>query len=92
MIERAGGRWRLLSFPVELDVIRQRLKERNCRSDSNALTIDERMLEEFLTRWQPPRDEGEEVIDQGSESRMLGERGGDVHQADRAPLSDVGGA
>ena len=63
MIEQAGGHWRLSYFPAGLDVVRVRVKERNRRSDANALPIDEHMLEEFLSRWQPPRDEGEEVVE-----------------------------
>jgi predicted kinase len=63
LIEDGGGRWRLLYFRVGLAEIRRRLDERNLQRDANALFVGERHLEEFLTRWHPPLDEGEEIID-----------------------------
>ncbi len=62
LIEQAGGRWRLLYFPTSLEVVRERVKERNLRTDANALTITDEMLHEFLTRWQPPEYEGQERV------------------------------
>jgi predicted kinase len=62
LIIESGGQWRLLYFAVDLEVIRRRLRERNKTSDPNALRVDDRMLEEFLTRWEPPAGEGEELV------------------------------
>lgn len=62
MIKDAGGQWRLIYLPANLDVIRRRLRERNRRTDANALTVTERMLDEFQTRWAPPDGEGEEIV------------------------------
>jgi predicted kinase len=62
LINSCGGHWRLLYFDVDLQEIRRRLDERNHAGGANALVVTERHLEEFLTRWQPPADEGEERI------------------------------
>lgn len=62
MIKDAGGQWRLIYLPADLDVIRRRLRERNRRDDANALKITERMLDEFQARWNPPDGEGEEIV------------------------------
>lgn len=63
LIERAGGRWRLLYFDHDLAEIRRRLEVRNRRGDANALVVTEQHLDEFLARWEPPRGEGEEVVE-----------------------------
>jgi predicted kinase len=62
LIEDAGARWQLLYFQTNLAEIRRRLNERNKQHDANALVVTDRHFDEFLTRWQPPRDEGEEVV------------------------------
>jgi len=63
LVEDAGGRWRLLYFKTDLAEIRTRLHQRNQREGANALFVSDRHFEEFLTRWHPPVDEGEEVIE-----------------------------
>lgn len=62
LVESAGGRWRLLYFPVERDELLRRLHERNQRADANALTVDETALDQFFMRFDVPQGEGEEVI------------------------------
>lgn len=64
LIEASGARWRLLYFDVELGEIRRRLQERNQRGGANALAVTDRHLNDFLTRWHPPHDEGEERVTQ----------------------------
>ena len=65
LVEGHGGRWRLVYFKAEREVLRRRLVERNRRSDANALTVTDTMLADFLARFEAPGGEGEVVIDQG---------------------------
>jgi predicted kinase len=62
LVERAGGRWRLLYLPVDRTELLHRLTERNRRRDANALTVTNTALDEFTARFEPPRGEGEEII------------------------------
>ncbi|MGW1716055.1 AAA family ATPase [Streptomyces sp. NPDC002156] len=68
LAEEAGGRWRLLYFPVDRDELLRRLEERNRRADGNALLVTPGALEDFFARFEPPVGEGQEVI----QSAMLG--------------------
>jgi predicted kinase len=63
LIEHAGGQWRLLYLEVDQGEIRRRLNERNRQSGANALAVTDRHFDEFLSRWQPPVDEHEEVVE-----------------------------
>jgi predicted kinase len=65
-LEAAGGRWRLLYFPVSYAELRQRLAERNRLDGPDALRVEESDLEDFYARFEEPTDEGEEVIQPGS--------------------------
>ena len=62
----AGGRWRLLYFPVERPELLRRLAERNLREDANALTVSEEALNDFYARFDPPQGEGEEIVPAGT--------------------------
>jgi predicted kinase len=62
----AGGRWRLLYFPVDRTELLRRLEERNGREDANALTVTESALDDFFARFEVPHDEGEEIVGPGS--------------------------
>lgn len=64
LVEAHGGRWRLIYFKAEPEVLRRRLAERNRRTDANALTVTDDMLTAFLARFEAPRGEGEVVLDQ----------------------------
>ncbi|MFE2603556.1 AAA family ATPase [Streptomyces mirabilis] len=66
LIAEAGGRPRLLYFPVDRSELLRRLEERNQREDGNALTVTPEALDDFYARFEPPHDEGEEVIEPGS--------------------------
>ena len=50
LIEAHGGRWRLLYFKVDREVLVQRLSERNRRDDANALAVTPSALEAGLRR------------------------------------------
>ncbi|MFF6786839.1 AAA family ATPase [Streptomyces sp. NPDC012510] len=65
LVEEAGGRWRLLYFPVSREELLRRLEERNGREDANALTVTQSALDDFYARFEPPHDEGEEIIEPG---------------------------
>ncbi|MFG2415109.1 ATP-binding protein [Streptomyces goshikiensis] len=62
LVETAGGRWRLLYFPVGREELLRRLEERNRREDANALFVSPEALNDFFTRFEAPQGEGEEVI------------------------------
>ncbi len=66
LVAEAGGRWRLLYFPVPKDELLRRLQERNRREDANALTVTAGALDDFYDRFDVPEDEGEEIIEPGS--------------------------
>ncbi|MEU6312237.1 ATP-binding protein [Streptomyces sp. NPDC047014] len=62
LVEAAGGRWRLLYFPVGREELLRRLEERNRREDANALFVSPEALDDFFARFEVPQGEGEEVI------------------------------
>ncbi|MGA5819935.1 AAA family ATPase [Kitasatospora sp. NPDC094028] len=66
LVAEAGGRWRLLYFPVPKDELLRRLQERNRREDANALTVTAGALDDFYARFDVPDDEGEEIIEPDS--------------------------
>ncbi|MFF0425389.1 ATP-binding protein [Streptomyces sp. NPDC004520] len=63
LVESAGGRWRLMYFPVGRDELLRRLAARNERVDANALVVTTEALDDFLARFEEPRGEGEEIVD-----------------------------
>ncbi|MET9917422.1 MULTISPECIES: ATP-binding protein [unclassified Streptomyces] len=65
LVEAAGGRWRLLYFPVERNDLLRRLRERNERGDANALLVTPEALDDFFARFEAPQDEGEEIVEPG---------------------------
>jgi predicted kinase len=65
LVESAGGRWRLLYFPVERDELLRRLAERNRRGDANALIVTPEALDDFFARFEAPQGEGEEIVEPG---------------------------
>jgi predicted kinase len=63
LVERAGGRWRLVYLKADEAVLRERLAERAGRFDANAaFPITDELLTHFLTSFEPPSGEGEEII------------------------------
>lgn len=63
LIEKAGGKWRLIYLKVHPDDLRERLMIRNKRFDANAFPITEEMLTTYLKGFETPNDEGEIVIE-----------------------------
>lgn len=66
LVQEAGGRPQLLYFPVPREELLRRLEARNQREDGNALTVTPEALDDFFARFEPPQDEGEEIIEPGS--------------------------
>ncbi|MFG2693149.1 AAA family ATPase [Kitasatospora sp. NPDC048407] len=66
LVSEAGGRWRLLYFPVPKGELLRRLQERNRREDANALTVTAGALDDFYERFDVPEGEGEEIVEPGS--------------------------
>jgi len=63
LVERAGGRWRLVYLEANEAVLRARLTERAERFDANAaFPITDELLTQFLSAFESPSDEGEEVV------------------------------
>lgn len=64
LVEKSGGKWRLIYLKVHPDELRKRLKIRSQRFDANAaFTITEEILTTFLNGFEEPRNEGEIVIE-----------------------------
>lgn len=67
LIERTGGRWRLVYLRASPDLLRKRLAERRGRGDANAdLPVTDAVLERYLREFEEPSCEGEEVVDVAS--------------------------
>lgn len=66
LVVEAGGRWRLLYFPVPKAELLRRLEERNRREDANALTVTASALDDFYQRFDVPEGEGEQTVEPGS--------------------------
>jgi predicted kinase len=63
LVQDAGGRWRLVHLQVAPDVLRRRLAERAHRFDANAaFPITDETLTGYLSGFEAPHGEGEEVI------------------------------
>jgi predicted kinase len=78
LVEAHGGRWRLLYFKADRQVLVQRLAERNRRDDANGLAVTPSALEAFFARFDEPVDEGEELVDSGGAARRPGRPEGEA--------------
>ncbi|MGM0751703.1 MAG: AAA family ATPase [Bacillota bacterium] len=63
LIEKSGGKWKLIYLKVSPDDLRERLKIRNKRFDANAFPITEELLTSYLNGFEIPNGEGEMVIE-----------------------------
>ena len=63
LIEKYGGKWKLIYLKVHPDDLRERLKIRNKRFDANAFPITEEVLMSYLNGFETPKGEGEIVIE-----------------------------
>jgi predicted kinase len=63
LIEAHGGTWRLLYLKADRDLLLQRLADRRGRGDPNAMPLTPSDLEDFITRFEEPTDEGEEPVE-----------------------------
>jgi predicted kinase len=62
LIEAHGGTWRLLHLKADRDLLPQRLADRSRRGDANAMPLTPSDLEDFITRFEEPTGEGEELV------------------------------
>ncbi|KZE66214.1 hypothetical protein AWM68_07540 [Fictibacillus phosphorivorans] len=65
LIDKAGGKWKLIYLDVHPDVLLERLKERNKRFDANSFPITEETLTSYLRGFETPQGEGEIIINNG---------------------------
>ncbi|WP_240951775.1 AAA family ATPase [Bacillus sp. RO2] len=63
LINKSGGKWKLIYLKVHPDDLSERLKKRNKRFDANAFPITEEVLTSYLNGFEIPRGEGEIVIE-----------------------------
>ncbi|MDM5316141.1 ATP-binding protein [Fictibacillus sp. b24] len=63
IIEKAGGKWKLVYLNVHPDDLRERLKIRSQRFDANSFPITEETLISYLKGFETPKGEGEIVIE-----------------------------
>lgn len=62
LIERSGGKWKLIYLKVHPNDLRERLKIRNKNFDANSFPISEELLTSYLSGFEVPNGEGEIVI------------------------------
>ena len=62
LIDKSGGKWKLIYLKVHPDDLRERIKIRNKRFDANAFPITEDTLTSYLRGFETPIGEGEIVI------------------------------
>ncbi|TYS89859.1 ATP-binding protein [Rossellomorea aquimaris] len=63
LIEKSGGKWKLIYLDVSPDDLRERLKIRNKRFDANAFPITEELLDSYLKGFEIPDGEEEMVVE-----------------------------
>jgi predicted kinase len=63
LIEKAGGKWKLIYIKVHPDDLRERLNIRSKRFDANSFPVSEEMLTSYLNGFEIPKGEGEIVIE-----------------------------
>jgi predicted kinase len=64
LIVEHGGQWKLLYLKASPEVLLRRLKQRNKRTDANAFPVTEKMLRNFIERFEEPDNEGERIFEQ----------------------------
>jgi predicted kinase len=64
MAEAHGATWQLLYFEADPTLLKERLENRNTRGYANALIVEDHHLQEFMSRFDPPNGEDEQVIEQ----------------------------
>ena len=70
LIEQAGARWRLIYLQASPALLRERLDERRQRFDANAaFPVDQDLLEHYLSGFQAPHGEGEQLVTTSAEGR-----------------------
>ncbi|UNX55030.1 ATP-binding protein [Georgenia sp. TF02-10] len=63
LVEAAGGRWRLVYFTIDPELLHRRTAARRARGDADAFPVTPELLDQFIATFEVPEGEGEEVID-----------------------------
>ncbi len=64
LVESHGCRWELVHLKADRATLEQRLAVRNEQEGANAVTVGEELLHRYLTGFEEPRGEGEQVLPQ----------------------------
>ncbi len=62
LIEQYGGEWKLIYLKASPETLKNRLMQRNKRTDANAFPVTEETLQNHIKRFEEPNNEGEDVI------------------------------
>jgi len=63
-IEKHNGKWKLLYFKANNEILVNRIERRNKQRDANAFPVTKDMLQGFIDRFEEPYEEGELIIEQ----------------------------
>ncbi|MGW3124688.1 AAA family ATPase [Streptomyces sp. NPDC001107] len=66
LIEKHGGRWELIHVKADRTTLQRRLEARNGEEGPNSVTVDETLFSRYLTNFEAPDGEGEQVVMQPS--------------------------
>jgi predicted kinase len=66
LVESHGCRWELVHLKADRTTLEHRLKLRNREEGANSVTVDQELFDRYLTRFEEPRGEGEQVRTQSS--------------------------
>ncbi|MEV8100643.1 ATP-binding protein [Kitasatospora sp. NPDC085879] len=66
LIESHGCRWELVHLKADRSTLERCLAVRNGEAGANAVTVDEQLLDRYLTNFEEPHGEGEQVLVQPS--------------------------
>ncbi|MFD8481524.1 AAA family ATPase [Kitasatospora sp. NPDC059673] len=66
LIDRHGCRWELIHLKADPATLKRRLAVRNAEQGANCVTVDEPLFDRYLSGFEEPRGEGEQVLVQPS--------------------------
>ncbi|MFC9930956.1 AAA family ATPase [Streptomyces sp. NPDC127190] len=66
LVEKHGCRWELIHLKADRTTLERRLETRNAEEGPNSVTVDETLFSRYLTKFEEPEGEGEQVVMQPS--------------------------
>ncbi len=66
LVERHGCRWELVHLTADRTTLERRLRARSAMAGANCVTVDEQLFLRYLTGFEVPEGEGEQVVEQPS--------------------------